>query len=514
MPFDVKCLAAVREELQEQIIGMKIEKIQQPSRDMLILTLRGKPSRSHRLLISAGSGDTRVHLTTHNFENPQAPPMFCMLLRKHLSGAKITGITQPPAERILEITFLTSNAIGMESEKRLLLEMFGRTPNIVLIDSEGIIIDCLRRIGGELSGKRLVLPGLYYHAPAPASGMSMSRGRGFDTQSVDHNREKSISEELDELYTRKAQIERMRNRCASTMRSMKTSRDRLIRKVAAQKAELLETDKRESLRQCGDIITTNMHKIKKGQRVLISEDYYSESNAVRKIELDPLKTPQQNAAKYYKAYTKAKNAEIHLTEQIKKGEAELEYIESVIEQLSRVESMPELDEIRNELTSTGFINSRDTRHDKNRISGSGNKRIAGHGQRQKKASKQVESLPKEFISTSGMRIMAGKNNTQNDRLTFKIASRNDIWLHAQKIHGAHVVIITGGIAPDDTTLYEASAIAAYYSAARDAGKAPVDHTQVKNVKKLPGGRPGMVTYTDFKTLIAAPDEELVRRLLQ
>jgi len=429
-----------------------------------------------------------------------------MLLRKHLTGAKITDITQPPAERILKITLQTSNAIGLESEKCLLLEMFGRTPNIILIDREGVIIDCLRRIGGELSGKRLVLPGLYYHAPAPVSCNSSS------LSSIGHNGEKSISEELDEKYTRKAQMERIRNRCSSMMKSMKTSRDRLIRKVAAQKAELFETEKRELLRQSGDIITTNMHLIKKGQRVLISEDYYSVSNAERKIELDPLKTPQQNAAKYYKAYTKAKNAQVHLTEQITKGEAELEYIESVIEQISRVETMQELDEIRSELMSTGFISNRDPGRGTNRSTGRDNSRNTGRGQKQKKIQKQAESSPIEFISTSGMRIMAGKNNTQNDRLTFKTASRSDIWLHAQKIHGAHVVISTGGIEADEATLYEASAIAAYYSAARAAGKAPVDYTHVKNVKKLPGGRPGMVTYTGFKTVIAAPDEELVRRL--
>ena len=499
MPLDAKCLAAVKEELQEQILGMKIDKIQQPSRDMLILTLRGKPSRYHRLLISAGSGDARVHLTTHSFENPQAPPMFCMLLRKHLSGAKITDITKPPAERILEITFQASNMIGVESEKRLLLEMFGRRPNIILIDSEGIIIDCLRRIGGELSDKRLILPGLYYKPPAPM-------GNGITSEhNIEHNRGKSISEELDERYTRKAQMERIRNRCSSTMKAMKTSRDRLIRKTATQKAELFETEKRELLRQSGDIITTNMHLIKKGQRVLVSKDYYSENNTERKIELDPLKTPQQNAAKYYKAYTKAKNAEIHLTEQIKKGETELEYIESVIEQISRVETMPELDEIRSELMSTGFISSRDKGHDKNRIT--------GRGQKQMKKPKQVESSPIEFISTSGTRIMAGKNNTQNDKLTFKIASGSDIWLHAQKIHGSHVVIFTGGIDADEVTLYEASAIAAYYSAARSAGKTLVDHTYVKNVKKTPGGQPGMVTYSEFKTIIAAPDEELIRRLM-
>jgi len=167
MPLDAVCLAAVREELSAEITGMKIEKVQQPERDVIILTLRGVARQTRRLLISAGCGDARAHLTEHVFDNPQAPPMFCMLLRKHLTGAKIASITQPPLERILEITFQTSSAIGIESEKRLLLELFGRVPNIILTDSDGIVIDCLRRYGGEMNSKRLMLPGLIYHAPPP-----------------------------------------------------------------------------------------------------------------------------------------------------------------------------------------------------------------------------------------------------------------------------------------------------------------------------------------------------------
>jgi len=281
---------------------------------------------------------------------------------------------------------------------------------------------------------------------------------------------------------------------------VKTSRDRLIRKIAAQKTELFESTKRDWLRQCGDIIMTNLHLIKKGQQVIVAEDFFSESSSTRRIELDPLKTPQQNAAGYYKAYNKAKNAERHLTGQIENGECELKYIESVIEQLSRAENEQELDEIRSELMATGYI--------KNRAAGRG-------GQKQKKT-KRAESAPMSFMSSGGYRIFAGRNNTQNDKLTLKTALRSDIWLHAQKIPGAHVIVSgagnTAGKPVDETTLREAATIAAYYSAARSDGKVAVDHTLVRNVKKPPGGRPGMVIYTDFQTIIVAPDEELVARL--
>ena len=492
MPLDAATISAVREELSGELPGMKIEKIQQPERDVIILTLKGISKQARRLLISAGSGDARVHLTEHVFDNPKAPPMFCMLLRKHLTGAKILSITQTPSERILEFTLKTSSIIGEELEKRLLIELFGRVPNIILIDSDGVVIDCLRRFSGEMNSKRLMLPGLVYHAPPPVENKIPPK-----LNICEHGQKESISKVLDELYTQKAQKERLRNRSAATLKSMKTSRDRLVRKIAAQKTELNESAKRDYLRECGDIIMTNLHLIGKRQQVLIAGDFYSDSDQDRRIELDPFKTPQQNAAKYYKAYTKAKNAEKHLSGQIEKGETELKYLESVIEQLSRVENEQGLDEIRSELAMTGYINNR----------------AAGNAISQKqKKTKQAESPPMKFMSSGGLQILAGRNNIQNDRLTLKTAAKTDIWLHAQKIPGAHVVISTSGMSADETTLREAAAVAAYYSSACANGKVAVDYTIVRNVKKPAGGRPGMVIYTDFQTVIAVPDEELLNRL--
>ena len=582
MPLDAICLAAVREELSTLIEGTRIDKVQQPERDIIILALRGA-GVTRRLLISSGSGDARVHLTDHQFENPASPPMFCMLLRKHLIGARIIAITQPPAERAMRLSLMAPDALGVLSEKNLIIELVGRLSNVILTGSDGIIIDCLRRIGGELSDKRMLLPGLLYRPlrmqegkidPLSATGadwqaayerikektadnwllsafsalsplicreiawraygetdISMNaikdggealrieffglvetvKAGGFEPWSItgednsqgdfsytrimqyegafDVKREESFSAMLDDLRTRYSQIERTRRRASATAKTVKVARDRLRRKLAVQREELKRAGERGALRECGDIIMANLHFMEKGQSELVTLDLYSEDEKMRNIRLDPLKTPQQNAAKYYKSYTKAKNAEIYLAEQILFGESELNYLESVIGEIALAEGESDLQSIRDELLETGYLRA---------------KKQAG-----KKAS---ESAPTRFDSSTGLQIFAGRNNTQNDRLTLKTASRTDVWMHAQKAHGAHVIIYCEGKAPDEKSIYEVAVIAAYFSSARAAGKVPVDYTLIKNVKKPPGGRPGMVIYSDFKTIIVPPDEELINRL--
>ncbi|MCL2426408.1 MAG: NFACT family protein [Oscillospiraceae bacterium] len=597
MPLDAICLGAVRNELASQIIGIKIDKVQQPERDVVLLSLRGHGGKSFKLLISVGSGDTRVHFTEHRFDNPKVPPMFCMLLRKHLVGARIVDIVQPAAERVLIFVLETVGAMGVRSEMKMIVEMIGRQSNLILVDADGVILDCLRRVDGDLSEKRAVLPGLVYRNPPVQEGkvdpMSVTEAQfqtlinfesddaidkwliktfkalsplicreivwraygetdyrfngisdngnalftaffdliqqvksseyepwlisSVDDKPLDFSythikqyestatatRLCDFSKLLDEYYTRSAQELRMSQRSASTLKTMTTARDRLIRKLAAQRRELGETDKRDYFRECGDLITANFHLIKKGQETLIAEDFYSESGGVREIKLDVRKTPQQNSAKYYKTYTKAKNARNFLSELIENGEKELEYIESVIGQIQRVESEQDLSEIRHELSTTGYV-----RQSKQQKSEKQTKKQRGKSQ----SSKQAEISPYKFMSSSGVRILAGKNNLQNDRLTLKSANRMDIWLHAQKIHGSHVIISCAGVSPDEKTLEEAAAIAAYYSAGRSDGKVLVDYTLVKNVKRIPGGRPGMVNYRDFKTIIAVPDEDVINRL--
>ena len=613
MPLDAICLAAVKEELAGRITGLKIDNVQQPERDIVILALRGGKISHCRLLISAGSGDMRVHLTEHRFENPQSPPMFCMLLRKHLIGSRIISVTQPSAERVIEIALESPDAMGIISEKRLIIELIQNRSNIILVDNS-LIIDCLRRVSGDFTGKRAVLPGLLYIPPPAQAGktdpftitgddwqglfdsdyrggingrendkphgtipldadMISSDGKDGDTlrrrtvdewllarfmglsplicrelswraygdtdfridsardggaalrreffalmqadkskpwvlSSADNARrdftytrimqyegalnvecEESYSVVLDDHYTRSAQLERIKHRAAAALKTVKTARDRLIRKLTAQRTELGNTANREELRECGDIITANFHMMKKGIDSLIAQDFYSHDGALREIKLDPRKTPQQNAAKYYKDYGKAKHAQIYLADLIKQGENELLYLESVLGEIALIENESDIAAIHSELVHTGYIKERKT--------------VKG---------KQAETAPIRFMSSAGLQILAGRNNTQNDILTLKTAMKSDVWMHVQKIHGAHVVLTCNGSAPDEQSLREAAAVAAYYSSARSGGKTPVDYTLVRHVKKPPGGRPGAVVYTDYKTIIVSPDKELIMKL--
>ena len=594
MPLDALCLAAVCDELSRQIVGSKIDKVAQPERDLIVLMLRGKNVPACRLLISAGSGDARVHLTEHQFENPVSPPMFCMLLRKHLTGARILEVKQLPSERVLKLTLSTVDTIGDVQEKCLIVELIGSLSNIILIDSNDVIIDCLRRIGPDSSGKRAVLPGLLYQSPTQQAGKlnPLSIGelptlskegtvdkwlqsnffglsplicrelswRAYgatdfklcdiadggeklrseflaltsavnagefepcllidkDTQSprdFSFTRIKQyedavkteilvdFSKLLDTYYTRSAKAARTKQRASNTIKTVKTARDRLVRKLVIQKAELAKTADRDNLRECGDIIMANLHQMKKGQKELLASDFYSPDGSTRKIVLDHLKTPQQNAAKYYKRYTKAKTAEKFLLEQIKHGENELDYLESVLDAMSYAEGETDIQDIRYELMSAGYLKAK-----KIQSTGVGKNRKAGA---QKRKAKSAESAPMKFISSTGMQIFAGKNNLQNDRLTLRTANKSDMWLHAQKIHGSHVVISCADSTPDDATLFEAASIAAYYSSARASSNVPIDYALVRYVKKPSGGHPGMVIYTNYKTITVTPDEELVNRL--
>lgn len=585
MPLDAIFLTALKNELAGQITGLKIDKIQQPEQDQVILTLRGFGA-SPRLLISAGTGDARVHQTDTVFENPQNPPMFCMLLRKHLTGAKIKSVTQPPMERALDMTLDCFDQMGEPCEKHLIIELMGRYSNIILTAQDGIIIDCLRRVDTLMSELRQVLPGLYYRLPPaqdkrdPATtsanelstllknvdgdravdkwlldtfnGLSplicreiIHRAYGSSEIRMSEMRQKddsialrqafmkladdisankfvpcmlldaddkprdfsyipilqygnalrlerteSFSALLDAYFSRRSMAERMRQRTQALTKSIRNAHDRVQRKLENQREELKKTLDRERLRELGDMITANMHLIKKGMDVFRTVDYYAEDGSETDIRLDPLKTPQQNAAKYYKDYTKARTAEAILKEQIAIGEGELDYLKSVLEEIARAENERDLIEIRQELTLTGYIKTQKT------------------GKKEKPASFQ----PVRYQSNTGLTILVGRNNVQNETLTHKTAFKTDIWLHAQKIPGSHVIISANGSEPDDATLSEAAKLAAYFSQARESKKVPVDYTLVKYVKKIPGGRPGMVTYTEYKTIIAEPDETLAKRL--
>jgi predicted ribosome quality control (RQC) complex YloA/Tae2 family protein len=581
MPLDSICLRALTQELSARVTGMKIDKVQMPERDLAVLSLRGQ-GESLRLLLSANSGSARLHLTTEKFENPKAPPMFCMLLRKHIQGALITGLTQPEGERMAVLELDAYDELGVSSHKRLALEMIGRSSNLILVGGDGRIIDCLRRVDMEMNEKRQVLPGLIYHLPpaqdkprfldcedraerwqsadperradkwlldsfaglsplvcrelcyrcfgetSPLIGelseaqreefpMAMDalaesvlrgeftpfmllengRPRDFSFMAIGQYGSAAEGETFDDFsslvegfYLKRDRVDRMNRRSHELRRDVKNRIERLRRKLSAQREELAKTADRETLKRSGDLITSNMYRVKKGDRVLETEDFYEENMPLVRIELDPLRTPQQNAADYYKAYNKAKAAEEHLTALIASGERELDYLESVMDEIERAEGESDLVEIRRELTEQGYL-----------------RRAPG-------AKKQKESTapPRRFVSDTGMEILVGRNNAQNDRLTTRDARRTDVWLHTQKVHGSHVIISCGGAELDETTLMQAASLAVLYSQARGGGKTPVDYTQVRFVKKPSGSMPGKVIYTDYRTVMAEADEALAERL--
>ena len=584
MPLDALCLSGAVHELQNALSGAKIDKIYQPGRDEVVLALRA-PAGNVKLLLSANPSHPRAHLTQISRENPDKPPMFCMLLRKHLSGARLLELVQPPMERVVDLRLEALDELGDRVERRLVLEAMGRHSNLILLDGEGRIMDCLRRVDSDMSARRQVLPGLFYRLPpaqekldpssldraalesalaaAPeesqadkwlldtfgglsplicrelafrAGGATDARlhqmGEGGRSRlldelegllrSVQENSftpvmlEKeghpsdftfqpisqygpavscvpfpSFSALLDRFYEQRENQERVRQRGQDLIRSVTNARDRAARKIGLQEQELAATRDRERLRQFGDIITSNLHAMEKGMSRLTAADFYDPECPQIHIPLDPLLTPQQNAAKYYKEYNKAKTAESILTLQLEKGRRDLDYLNSVLEAIALAEGERDLQEIRQELTDTGYLRRPSKARDRG---------------------KRVASKPMEFRSSSGLRISVGKNNTQNDLLTTKQAFKSDLWFHTQKIHGSHVILWTEGGQPDLTSIQEAAQLAAWFSQGRASGKVAVDYTPVKYVKKPGGARPGMVVYTTYETAYVAPDGELARRL--
>lgn len=575
MPLDAICLQGVVGELTPQLTGSRIEKIQQPARDQIILLLRG----SRRLFLNAGANQPRIHLTEQLRDNPSQPPMFCMLLRKHLSGGIIESIRQEPLERVVTLTVLASDELGERSRFTLVWEGMPRRANLILCDRDGRIIDCLRRVDLEAEQDRQVLPGLFYRLPtrqdkrsplsvteeefaalleraapdAPLDGWLLntftaisplvareltvracgstdapvSQGsalwevfsrwqrtvheNAFTPTLIKRNGSladftygpvtqygtyaeteiyDSFSHLLDDFYEKREQAERVKQKGRDLLKTATTARDRVRRKLAAQEKELTACLDRDHLRICGELITANLYRMERGQSRLTAQNYYDENCADVDIPLDVRLSPQENAARYFKQYAKAKTAEKYLTAQLQRGREELQYLESVLQELAQAESEQDFNDIRTELTDGGYL----------------------RGRGKKQPGFQRASKPREFRSSAGLRILVGRNNRQNDRLTTKDADKRDIWLHTQKIHGSHVILCTGGAEPDEQSLMEAASLAAYFSQAQGSTKVPVDYTPVKFVKKPAGAKPGMVVYTTYQTVLADPDEELVKRL--
>ena len=571
MPLDAIYLSALTAELKDKLVGGRIDKVQQPERDMLLLSLRAK-GENLRLLLAAGTGNARVHLTESSFENPAEPPMFCMLLRKHLVGAHISAVYQPDYERLLIIELEGHDEMGFASQKKLVAEMIGRSANVILVDGEGRIVDCMRRMDFGGDAQRRMLPGMIYRLPpkqekpplletdsaqrktmiagadrqqsldkwllSSFAGLSplVCRelahrcGGSYDTlpelldafadsvqagdlrptilyeegkprdfsfmpisqygPAVSCREEESFSKLLDSFYSQRDRAEQQRRRSHQLFKTVRTIRDRIQRKLASQTEELRRTEDRDEVRKTAELVTANIYRIKKGDRTLECVDYYDPECPVIRIALDPLKTPQQNAAALFKEYNKLKAARAHLTGLIEEGERQLDYLNSVLELLSLSETEKDISDIRRELIATGYLRK----------------------QGGSKADRSKGQAPWRFVTDDGFEVLAGRSNVQNDELTTKTGRRTDYWFHTQHLHGSHVILRCNGLEPTELAVAQAAVIAAYYSQGREGGKVPVDYTMLRFVRKPSGALPGKVIYTDYKTIMTGADEALVKRL--
>lgn len=581
MALDGAFLYAIKSELQP-LIGGRVEKIHQPSREEIMISIRTR-SGSKKLYISANAGSARVHITENSVDNPQTPPMFCMLLRKRLGSGKLINIRQDGLERILFLNFECVNELGDIVTVTLACEIMGRCSNLIIINEEGRVIDSIKRVDEEMSRERMVLPGMKYTMPPrddrlnflkaePDEIVSRLRntdpkelskalirifegispilarewtyfaGRGIHLESdtiggdqldrllfaIKRTREQllngeccfsavsdkegqlkdfsfvrlsqfgtlmytkelgSASELLDYFYSERDRAARTKQRANDLFKLLMNLTDRTTRRIAAQREELEACADKDHAKLCGDLISANMYRIQKGDSSATVENFYDEACPQVTIELDVRKTPAQNAQHYYNEYKKSVTAEEKLAVQIKKGEEELQYLESVFDSLTRATSENDIIQLRLELREQGYV------------------RYAGG-----KAKPPKALPPIEYKSSDGFTILVGRNNKQNDQLSLKFAEKSDIWLHTQLITGSHVLILTDGATPPDKTIEEAAVIAAVNSSGRNSGLVPVDYCLAKFVKKPTGAKPGKVIFTNYKTAFVKPDSELEQSL--
>lgn len=581
MALDGAFLHQLKKEISGRALGARAEKIYQPARDELVVLLRGR-GFSGRLLLSASPTAARVHFTEFAPENPAVPPMFCMLLRKYLGGAKLTDISQPGLERLLRFHFETVNELGDPVSLSLVVELIGRQSNLILLDHDGRIIDAARRVDIENS-TRLIQPGARYELPEPQGKLNLpetsaeevlsalrlqppdtelsaallrtldgaspivcrelafSAGRGEELRVAGLSQEvstrllvalKRLSQSmkeggtptlvlrpdgspldftyipvsqygmaavtrelpdysalLDSFYAEREKAARLKRHSQDLLKLLTTLSQRIARKINAQKADLARCEGRETLRIYGELLKANLHAVPKGASFAEVDNYYDPEMKKLRIPLNTALSPAQNAQRYFKEYKKTYTAEQTLTGLIEKSEEELNYIDSIFDALTRAESDQELEEIRAELESVGYL--------KGARSG---------------AKKTVASAPLQFVSSDGFTILVGRNNRQNDQLTLHEAAKDDIWLHTKNIPGSHVIIRCDGRPVPDRTLEEAAVLAAYHSKARLSAAVPVDYTSVRKVKKPSGAKPGMVIYEGNSTAYVNPDSALVARL--
>ena len=545
MSFDGFFLHHMVEELRRELVNGRIQKINQPFEQELVLQIRSN-RQSHRLLLSAHPVFGRIQLTQTTFENPAQPSTFIMVLRKYLQGALIESIEQVENDRIVEITVSNKNEIGDHIQATLIIEIMGKHSNILLVDkSSHKILEVIKHVGFSQNSYRTLLPGSTYIAPPSTESLnpftikdeklfeilqtqettaknlqSLFQGLGRDTANELENilitdklstfrnffnqetkpclTETSfspvpfanqvgesfanLSDLLDTYYKDKAERDRVKQQASELIRRVENELKKNRHKLKKQEKELLATDNAEEFRQKGELLTTFLHQVPNDQDQVILDNYYT--NQPITIALDKALTPNQNAQRYFKRYQKLKEAVKYLTDLIEETKATILYLESVETVLNQA-GLEEIAEIREELIQTGFIRRR---------------------QREKI---QKRKKPEQYLASDGKTIIyVGRNNLQNEELTFKMARKEELWFHAKDIPGSHVVI-SGNLDPSDEVKTDAAELAAYFSQGRLSNLVQVDMIEVKKLNKPTGGKPGFVTYTGQKTLRVTPDPEKI-----
>lgn len=574
MALDGIFLHLLTDELKQNLIGARVDKIYQTQKVEFVFQMRTR-SGAYRLLLSASGNSPRLHLTSAQIENPAKPPMLCMLMRKHLVSATLTDIEQVGFDRILKLVFSATDELGDKVRRTLVIEIMAQYSNIILLDENDVIIDSVKRVDSSKSSVREVLPSLKYTLPPSQNKMNilvcdseqiidavikkdsavqnallnviegvspvLCREIAYRSGTADiaassiseQQREKlkfeldvlkntvengtvaptaiadadgklrdfsfvpitqygsaaqyysyeSLSELLETFYFERERLVRTKSKAEDLFKSVNNLIERLVKKINNQMAELEDCKDREKKRIFAELINANLYRLTKGELFYVLEDYYND-NAEVKIPVKPELTPSENAQRYYKEYRKMRTAEEMLTRLIAEGRDDLAYLRTVLDELNRAETEKEIGEIRAELADGGFIKHKS-------------------GAKQKKN----QSLPPlEFTSPDGFSVYVGRNNIQNDKLSLKTAAKSDLWFHIQKAPGSHVILSLNGEKPTETAMEFAAKTAAYYSSGRESGGVEVDYTEVRNLKKPTGAKPGFVIYHVYNSVLVKPEK--------
>jgi len=570
MSFDGLVTDAIARQLNDKLTGGKIEKIYQPEADEIIMYIHSNRD-NYKLYISSNSSNARIHLVISKDSNPQTPMGFCMLLRKHLQGGRITSISQKDSERIIEISVDTINELGFSTSKKFIIEIMGKHSNIILVDAaSNKIIDSIKRISIDVNRYRQLLPGQLYVYPPTQDKLSyyditekqfenfisdsndniakalLSNIQGispaiadeivyqagskslnsenlipaelYDVLSsfinsinygtytprvyIDHENSpvdfhlfqlsnlsgfyneltfQDISEAVNYFYSNRNTSNKIKQKSTDLDKAIGNSLDKLYLKKQRLSEDLLKAENSEVFKLYGELLTANLYAIKQGEFITKVLNYYN--NEILSIPLDPRYSPSVNAQRYFKKYSKAKTAITEKNIQLEEANTDIEYLESVLSYIEKATTIDEIEELRQELVESGYLKKRKNNY---------------------KSSKS-KSSSLSYSTSDGFNIIVGKNNKDNDILTFKLASGKDLWFHTKDIPGSHVVLFTDGKKVSENAIFEAAGIAAYHSKGKDSENVPVDYTQVRYVKKPSGAKPGMVIFTDNKTVYVNPN---------